>query len=79
LKFPDHHSFTDKNIQNIITTFENIKVENKFIVTTEKDAMRLKSYKELVKYPVYYLDIEIEIISKKNEFDKLIKNYVKAN
>jgi hypothetical protein len=41
--------------------------------------MRLKSYKELEKYPVYYLDIEIEIISKKNEFDKLIKNYVKAN
>ena len=79
LKFPDHHSFTDKNIQNIITTFENIKAKNKFIVTTEKDAMRLKSYKELEKFSVYYLDIEIDIINKKNEFDKLIKNYAKAN
>ena len=79
LNFPDHHSFTDKNIQNIITTFENITRENKFIVTTEKDAMRLKSYKELETFPVYYLDIEIEIINKKNEFDKLINNYVKKN
>ncbi len=79
LKFPDHHDFTDKNIQNIITTFENMVSDNKFIVSTEKDAMRIKSYEELEKYPVYYLSIEIEIIDKKNEFDKLIKNYVKAN
>ena len=79
IKFPDHHSFTDKNIQNIITTFENIQSGNKFIITTEKDAMRLKSFKELEKYPIYYLCIEIEIINKKNEFDKLIENYVKTN
>jgi tetraacyldisaccharide 4'-kinase len=79
LKFPDHHAFTDKNIQNIITTFENIKTEKKFIVTTEKDAMRLKSYKELETFSIYYLDIEIEIINKKNEFNTLINNYVKAN
>lgn len=79
LKFPDHHDFTSKNIQNIITTFENMSSENKVIITTEKDSMRLKSYEELREYPVYYLDIEIEIIDKKNEFDKLINNYVKAN
>ena len=79
LKFPDHHSFTEKNIQNIISTFESIKEENKFIVTTEKDSMRLQSYDKLSQYPIYYLDIEIEIIENKNEFDKLISNYVKAN
>ncbi len=79
LKFPDHHSFTEKNIQNIISTFESIKEENKFIVTTEKDSMRLQSYDKLNKYPIYYLGIEIEIIENKNEFDKLISNYVKAN
>ena len=79
LKFPDHHHFTSHNIQNIITTFDSLKEKNKFIVTTEKDAMRLKDYKELIPFPIYYIEIEIEIIDKKNEFDKLIKNYVKTN
>lgn len=79
LKFQDHHDFTKKNIQNIISTFESMTSQNKFIVTTEKDAMRLKSYEELKKYPIYYLSIEIELLDKKNEFENLIKNYVKAN
>ncbi|MEN8928986.1 MAG: tetraacyldisaccharide 4'-kinase [Flavobacteriales bacterium] len=78
-QFPDHHDFTKKNIQNIITTFDNIRSENKYIVTTEKDAMRLMSHKELEQYPIFYLGIEVEIIDKINEFDKLIKNYVREN
>ena len=74
--FPDHHNFTDKNIQSIITTFEKSQPENCVILTTEKDAMRLKLNEELKKYPIYYTEIEIEIIGEGNKFDKeIIEGY----
>lgn len=79
LNYPDHHSFSKKNIQDIITTFENMSNTNKYIITTEKDAMRLKTVKGLKKYPIYYIEIEVDIINNKYEFDKLIKTYVRAN
>ena len=78
LKFPDHHNFTKKNITNIIDIFGGIS-QNKIILTTEKDAVRLKSIAELNHLPIYYLEIEIEIIKDKNEFDNKILTYVKQN
>jgi tetraacyldisaccharide 4'-kinase len=78
LKFPDHHNFTKKNISNIIDIFGRIS-ENKIILTTEKDAVRLKSITELSHLPIYYLEIEIEIIKNKKEFDNKILTYVKQN
>lgn len=78
LKFPDHHNFTKKNISNIIDIFGSIS-GNKIILTTEKDAVRLKSIDELKELPIYYLEIEIEIIKNKKEFDNKILTYVKQN
>jgi tetraacyldisaccharide 4'-kinase len=78
LKFPDHHNFTKKNISNIIDIFEGIS-KNKIILTTEKDAVRLKSIEALKHLPIYYLEIEIEIIKNKKEFDNKILTYVKQN
>lgn len=78
LKFPDHHNFTKKNISNIIDIFGSIS-GNKIILTTEKDAVRLKSIDELKELPIYYLEIEIEVIKNKKEFDNKILTYVKQN
>lgn len=78
LKFPDHHNFTKKNISNIIDIFGSIS-GNKIILTTEKDAVRLKSIDALKELPIYYLEIEIEIIKNKKEFDNKILTYVKQN
>src|SRR5690606_9455211 len=38
LKYPDHHSFTVKNIAKIAALFEGMDSDNKLILTTEKDA-----------------------------------------
>lgn len=76
LNYPDHHTFTDKNIQDIVRAFEEISAEKKVIITTEKDAMRLRSHEKLKELPLYYLEIEIDFISDKERFNNLIINYV---
>ncbi|MDG1175354.1 MAG: tetraacyldisaccharide 4'-kinase [Flavobacteriales bacterium] len=75
--FPDHHRFTDKNIQEIIFIFERNK--DSVIVTTEKDAMRLKEQKALESLPIFYLPIEVDFIQDKEIFEKLIHNYVESD
>ena len=66
-KFPDHHNFTFKEI-------DQLKKASK-ILTTEKDYMRLKDKLPLEK--LYYLPIEIEFLdNRKEEFDRKITKYV---
>jgi tetraacyldisaccharide 4'-kinase len=83
LKFPDHHYFSEKDLVNIKKTFEDISSGNKIILTTEKDAMRLKApeYSEILKkLPVFQLPIEIDFHDKdKEEFNEQILHYVRAN
>jgi tetraacyldisaccharide 4'-kinase len=80
LKFPDHHPYEMKDLENIRTRFLDLPSRKKIILTTEKDMMRLKNqefsnfFKDL---PLFYLPIEINLHSKdKQAFDKLIKDYV---
>ena len=72
--FSDHHHFTSAEILDLKQQFESMKSENKIMLTTEKDFVRLSdSIDEL-----YYLEIETKFINKQNEFDSLITNYVKT-
>ena len=66
--FPDHHNYTQKDIDHIRS--EATKNNSK-ILTTEKDYMKIKSYKN---DDIKHLKIELDI---KNE-DKLI-NYLKTH
>jgi tetraacyldisaccharide 4'-kinase len=61
LKYPDHHHYTKRDIKNISAKFELISDPNKRIVTTEKDAQRLKinSLSNLI-YPLPILVLPIE-------------------
>jgi len=81
--FPDHHSFTKNDLENVKKIFDNIASSNKIIVTTEKDAMRLKDpeFSELLKLlPVFYMPIEIDFYdNNKNEFNEQILHYVRTN
>jgi tetraacyldisaccharide 4'-kinase len=69
LVFPDHHHFTENDYK----TIEN-KVNNKLIITTEKDYVRLKN--QHLKATVFYLPIKSSFISDSDHFDKTILNYV---
>jgi tetraacyldisaccharide 4'-kinase len=83
LKFPDHHSYNQKDIVKIMEVFDGIITQNKIIVTTEKDLMRISRpdyLNTLQQYPVCYIQIEI-IFHKEDKpvFDKYILDYVRSD
>jgi len=83
LVFGDHHNYSKSDYQKIRTKFENIFTQNKIIITTEKDAMRIAIPKvpdELIGLPIYYLPIKVKIHKEfRTDFNKQIKEYVREN
>jgi len=83
IKFPDHHNYLKSDITSIKKKFNNLHGNNKIIITTEKDIMRLslpKILTQLQDIPIFYIPIEICFHDNdKEEFDKKILNYVTAN
>lgn len=83
LQFPDHHDFNNKDIEKIEKAFKKINSENKTILTTEKDAMRLQNFSniaQVLKQNSYYLPIEIFFIGdNKQNFNNKIIYYVRKN
>lgn len=80
LIFPDHHAFDLKDMSRIRETFDNIANQNKIIVTTEKDAMRLRhpDIDSLTRQlPFFYVPIEIDFHQEGNRFDGLILDHVR--
>lgn len=69
ISFPDHHTFSSEDLDNIISAFTTTKAD--YIITTEKDFVRLKysSSKDkrsvLSNYPIYYAKIKLHFT--KNE------------
>lgn len=82
LTFPDHHLFTAVDIRKIEQTFNEIADTNKLIITTEKDAMRLKDMdlSDVLKANLFYIPIKISFLdSEGKSFDDKILNYVREN
>jgi len=69
LTYPDHHHFTEKDLLEIKN-----KSQNKIIITTEKDFVRLKG--SIAKEQLFYLPIRSSFLSGSDNFDKTIINYV---
>lgn len=70
LTFPDHHHFSDTDLEEI-----QKKAQNKKIITTEKDFVRLKDSK--LTSQLYYLPIKSTFITNRQNFDATILEYVK--
>lgn len=83
LAFPDHHNFKEKDIEQINQAYTSIPGENKMVLTTEKDAMRLQELETLshdLRTKLFYIPIEVEFMNNQKEtFDKQIIDYVKKN
>lgn len=67
--FPDHHHFTENELLDIKN-----KAQNKIIITTEKDFVRLKV--SILSNQLFYLPIKSSFLSGGEKFDKTILNYV---
>jgi tetraacyldisaccharide 4'-kinase len=67
--YMDHHRFTDDELGNIEKAAAEHAVD--FIITTEKDAVRLpESWRPA--YDVYYLRVEIKILSGVKDFEAAV-------
>ena len=76
--FPDHHQFTPVDLKAIAEKFDNIAGENKIIICTEKDYVRLEQ--EQTQLPFYFLPIEIEFNQdNKNTFNQYILDHVRKD
>ena len=78
LEYSDHHIFTTDDLAKIKKHFDAISSENKVILTTEKDGVRLQKFKtELEEFPIYVLPIvQHFLFDEAPEFDALIKENV---
>ena len=78
LAFADPHAYTKRDIARLREAFEAIKGERKVILTTEKDAMRLRGLTG--ELPVYVVPIEMAFHKEKDlDFDQVIESSVREN
>lgn len=82
INFSDHHKYGPKDLKRITKAFDKINTENKIIVTTEKDAVRIADsnvFRE-ASLPIYYVPVEVEFLDQdKEDFQKRIFSYISNN
>ncbi|HCC70358.1 MAG TPA: tetraacyldisaccharide 4'-kinase [Bacteroidales bacterium] len=83
LKYPDHHNYTDKDCSRIISRYNSLPLNERCLITTEKDAIRLRdklSEKDFSDNSLFYISIKVVFLNNNaSEFNKYILNYVGKN
>ena len=83
MAYPDHHHFTLQNMMQLEKTFDSLSSGWNIILTTEKDAMRLRQLKdtpEKLKKVMYFVPIRVFFLNDETKkFNNLILNYVRSN
>lgn len=81
--FSDHHNFTRHDMDTIQAKFEDIDAPHKFIVTTEKDAVRLSNnpyYPHELKAITYYIPVTVEFDTANGDnFDSVLQRLIIAS
>ena len=82
LLYGDHHQFKPKDVERINKTFANMP-EPRIIITTDKDAVRLKETEGLsedVRQHLYALPIKVSfMLEQEDNFNEKILSYVRKN
>ncbi|MCM1077414.1 MAG: tetraacyldisaccharide 4'-kinase [Bacteroides sp.] len=66
-RFNDHHNFTSSDMDEISRLYDELPGKNKFIVTTEKDAVRILNnpyFPHRLKKSIFYIPIKVEFIDR---------------
>jgi tetraacyldisaccharide 4'-kinase len=83
LSFPDHHNFDEKDLKTIASAYNELKSAQRYLFTTEKDAVRLREFTNIAepyRSAFFYIPIGIHFLNEeKEEFDNLIIDYVRKN
>ncbi len=81
MQYPDHHSFSRSDLDDISRTFASLHGRYKFIMTTEKDAVRMASnpyFPNELKQHVFYQPIAVEFMPLgKDDFEIELRNEIK--
>ena len=83
VEFRDHHNYTVKDLEKIKDKFDGLPSQKKLLLTTEKDAMRLRTAElapVIKNMPIHYLPIEIAFHGEEGDlFNKTVLEYVEKN
>jgi len=83
VNFADHRIFSSGDIEKIKKRFDSIDNDKKVILTTEKDAVRLRENRHLdyeLKAKLYYIPIKVKFLNNRtDDFNKQIIEYVRKN
>ena len=79
LFYSDHHIYTVENLNEIEERYSQIRDDQKMIITTEKDAVRLIKFKDRIAHlPLYVLPISVGFLfEQEEEFKSLISSFPK--
>lgn len=67
MRFPDHHNFTSADMEAVKNGFAELPGEDKFIATTEKDAVRLINnpyFPHSLRSKIFYVPIKVAFINR---------------
>ena len=79
LKYSDHYHYTTHDVNNILAKYKVEKSTKKLILTTEKDATKLKQFlPHFNDFNFYYIPIEMKI-EQSEKFKNQILDYVEKN
>lgn len=59
--YPDHHRFTGEDMSSLRSELSTFDVPIQAVLTTEKDAMRIRKFRELIDFPIYYVPIHFRV------------------
>lgn len=81
ISYPDHHAYTQANLNEIHHFFDTFATTNSAIVTTAKDWIKIQSLlsaEDRQKYPWYLLTFELQWLDQA-AFNQFISAYVDSN
>ncbi|MDX9703213.1 MAG: tetraacyldisaccharide 4'-kinase [Candidatus Auribacterota bacterium] len=71
-RFQDHHRFSVKELREIVEDFSSKDIT--VLISTEKDAVRFPKLSQNKSIQMYYLRVEMEILSGEEDFKNCISN-----
>lgn len=80
LRYADHHIFTSTDLKDIKKHFNSLPENDRMILTTEKDAVRLEKFRaDLADFPVYVLPVKHSFLFNEGSvFDKIVIDFVSS-
>lgn len=84
LNYPDHHNFGEDDLRRIEAELATLPAGRRLILTTAKDAVRLREIADKVteelKKIFYYIPVQVDFLNDdRDEFNRLITEYVRKN